>query len=241
MGEGNASRWTADAESPKDALHCTDERAMPFETFLTKCEEMFQIFKEQGEEVPEDAKIWFLFKKVQHSGLQGTIESLKAQISLSNPGSVSCTTCANHSSKAVSDPPECRKGGRNVSAIQKNEDKVSGSVFQSDGTIKTGKFSDWSELKPADRAKVADERKRLGIPSPGGGGKNTHEFGKAGNLSKLNEFKKEANKCKHQVAALKKKVAKFKGDDDDDDDEPPEQDAGDQFGGRASKKGSNGG
>ena len=84
---------------------------------------------------------------------------------------------------------------------------------------------------------MAGERKQLGIPSPGGGGENTHEFGKAGNPSKLNEFKKEANKCKCQVAALKKRVAKFKGEGDDDDKEPPEQDAGDQFGGRASKKG----
>ena len=236
-GEGNASRRIADAEALKDTLHYTNERAMPFETFLTKCEEMFQIFKEQGEEMTEDSRIRFLLKKVQHAALQGSVESLKAQISLSDPGTVSYTTCANHLSKAVSDLPECRKGGRNISSVQKNDEEVSGSICRSDGTIKTGKFTNWSDLTPSERAKVAAERKRLGIPSPGGNGKG----GKAGNLSKLNEFKKKANKYKRQAAALKKQVVKFnedgKNNDDDDDDDTPEQDAGDQFGGRASKKG----
>ena len=56
------------------------------------------------------------------------------------------------------------------------------------------------------------------------------------NLSKLNKFKKEAKKFKHQVAALKKKVVRFEEERKDDNEEPPEQDAGDQFGGQASKK-----
>ena len=170
---------------------------------------------------------------MQHSGLQQTIESLKAQISLSDPGSVTYTTCANHISKAVSELPEYRKGGRNISSIQKNDEEVNGSIYRSDGTIKTGKFTNWSELTPADRAKVAAERKRLGVPSPGGSSKK----GKAGDLAKLNKFKKDAKKYKRQVAALKKKVVKFKEGEDDDDDEESPEDAGDQFGGRASKKG----
>ena len=111
---------------------------------------------------------------------------------------------------------------------------MNGSIYRSDGTIKTEKFTNWSELMPADRAKVAAERKRLGIPSPGGSSKNR----KAGNLAKLNKFKKDAKKYKRQVAALKKKVVKFKeGEDDDDDEDTSGQDAGDQFGGRTSKKG----
>ena len=47
----------------------------------------------------EDARIWFLFKKIQHQALQGTIETLKAQISLSDPGTAFYTTCAIISSR----------------------------------------------------------------------------------------------------------------------------------------------
>lgn len=67
---------------------------------------------------------------------------------------------------------------------------------------------------------MAVERKRLKIPSCRSG-----KTEKAGNLSNLNKFKKEAKKYKHQVAALKKKVMKFEEEKKDDDEEPAE-DAG---------------
>ena len=43
---------------------------MAFELFLTKCQNVYIIFKEGGEPMEEDDKIHFLFKQVKQSYLQ---------------------------------------------------------------------------------------------------------------------------------------------------------------------------
>ena len=52
---------------------------MQFETFLTQMQKMFNIFEKEGEPMEEEAKIRFLFKKVQNNDLQKSDEALKAQ------------------------------------------------------------------------------------------------------------------------------------------------------------------
>ena len=49
---------------------------------------MFNIFEKHGEGMEEDAKIRFLFKNVQHSGLQSDIAALKASITTSAVGTI---------------------------------------------------------------------------------------------------------------------------------------------------------
>ena len=68
-GEGNVTRTLAEAEQLCDTLHYKSERSMQFETFLTQCQKMFNIFEKHGEPMTDAAKVRFLFSKVQHPGL----------------------------------------------------------------------------------------------------------------------------------------------------------------------------
>jgi len=72
-GEGNASRTIADADRLKEFLHYKNERSMAFESFLTQLQKMFNIYNEQGEEVPEDQKVRILYKKIQNNDLDKAI------------------------------------------------------------------------------------------------------------------------------------------------------------------------
>ena len=103
-GKGNATRNKAEADRLYSDLHYKSERAMPFETFLTNCQKMFNIYKQEGEPMPEGARIRFLFKKVQHTGLQMAIASLEA--SQTNGAQLTYTRAANHLSQKVSTLPE---------------------------------------------------------------------------------------------------------------------------------------
>ena len=51
---------------------------MSFEIFLTQCQKMFNIYEKEGEEISDEAKIGFLFRKVQHTGHRSSIDALKA-------------------------------------------------------------------------------------------------------------------------------------------------------------------
>ena len=68
-GEGNATRNMAEAERLRESLHYKNERSMPFERVLTKCQKMYNIYEQEGEPMSEEAKIRFLFKKVVHTDL----------------------------------------------------------------------------------------------------------------------------------------------------------------------------
>ena len=79
-GKGNAKRRIAEADCFKETLHYKNERSLPFKAFLTKCETMYNIYAQHKEEMTKDAKIRFLFKKIQHTGLSSAIEAMKAKI-----------------------------------------------------------------------------------------------------------------------------------------------------------------
>ena len=53
-GEGNATRNVAEAGRLKETLHYKRERVMPFETFLTQLQRMFNIYEKEEEGIPED-------------------------------------------------------------------------------------------------------------------------------------------------------------------------------------------
>ena len=85
----------------------------------------------------EDAKIRFLFKRIQHSGLQAAIEALKTQQIAGT--AVTYTMAANHLSTTVSELPEYLNKNRNVAALgSENKDrKGSAILYNEDGSIKT--------------------------------------------------------------------------------------------------------
>ena len=62
-GEGNATRNISEADRLKESLHYKSEHALAFETFLTQCQKMYHFYEKEGETMPEEAKIRFLFKK----------------------------------------------------------------------------------------------------------------------------------------------------------------------------------
>ena len=230
-GEGNATRNLAEAERLQQAIHYKSERAMTFENFLTQCQKMFNIFEKEGEEMSEEAKVRFLFKKVEHSGLRSPIDALKA---LETMGQViTYTMAANHLATAVSELPEVlAKNGRNISGVSQTGGEGNGqsSIHNADGSINTGHISDWKSLTFQERKEVIAERKRLGVKyrkkgGAGAGGRG----GSQSDSNRLKQLKEQNSKYKRQIKALKR-------DDDGNESDEESIDAGDQFGGKNSKK-----
>ena len=234
-GEGNASRNIAEAERIRENLHYKHERSMPFETFLTQTQKMFNIFEKEGEPMEDEAKLRFLFKKTKCDRLQKTVEALKVQ-QRTNPELVSFTTAANHLATAVSELPEYILARRNVSGVTSQA-----TIYNSDGSIKTGEIDGWVNITHGDRQKVWAERRRLCIKyTPKSknlkyirkGGKGDTDPNTANRIKQLQDQNKV---YKRKIKALKKSESGT-GDGDNDGDSNDDLDAGDQFGGKAKKK-----
>jgi len=121
---------------------------------------MYNIYEKEGEPMPDDAKTRFLFKRVQHSGLRGAIEALRAQMTAGV--GVSYTMAANHLSTAVSELPEHLHKNRNVSGVARQGRENSYGIYNDDGTIKTGHIPNWRNLSSTERDLVNQERKKEG-------------------------------------------------------------------------------
>ena len=87
-----------------ESLHYKSKRAMSFEIFLTQCQKMFNIYKKEEEEMSDEAKVRFLFRKVQHTGPRSYIDALKA--SQKTGMAISYTMDAKYLSTATSELPE---------------------------------------------------------------------------------------------------------------------------------------
>ena len=225
-GEGNVTRNMAEADRLKENLHYKGERSMDFETFLTQCQKMFNIYEKEGEEMGEDAKIRFLFKKIQHQGLKGSIEALKAQ--QVSGSKITYTMVTNHLATAVSELPEYISKNRNISASSASTVNHSSTIYDSKGNIITGFIPNWNSLSREERAKVFAERKRLG--KKGVGTKSQSHC--------LKQLREQNKKYKRQIASLKneKKEDLNKEIKSEDQEKHDDIDAGDQFGGREKKK-----
>jgi len=229
-GEGNATRNLSEAERLRDSLFYRGERAMQFETFLTQMQKMFNIFEKEGEPMEEEAKIRFLFKKIQNNDLQKYVEALKAQQTTSPPGTVTYVTAANHLSTAVSELPEYISRNRNVSQVTWKDTK-NPAIHNADGSIKTGEVPGWAQLTYDDKKKVFAERKRLGIRYKSQG-KEQEKRNSGSDANKMKQLTKQNKLYKRKIKALKRS-----NDDDEEDDQSEEkvEDAGDAFGGKKRK------
>ena len=233
-GKGNATRNKATADRLKESLHYKSERAMTFESFLTGCQKMFNIYEKEGEPMTDDAKTRFLFKQVQNASLHGAIKALKAQQTAGV--NVTYTMAAKHLSTAVSELPEFISKNRNVAAIGTGSGRRGcDDIYNNDGTINTGHIPTWRQLSPEDREIVTAERNRL--RNKGGKG-NTH---KGGNKSKddsnrLDQLSTQNKKFKRQIKAMKRMIKDSDATGNDDNDSDTGTDTSNQFGGRASKK-----
>ena len=240
-GAGNATRSKAEADRLKGSLHYKNERSMTFEKFLTQCQHMYNIYEEENEPMHKDAKIRFLYNKVQHPDLQPAIQALKVQESMGTV--VTYAAAANHISTAVTELPEYISKNRNVSGLNTNGGKgndgdgSNNGIYNADGSIRTGHIPNWGSLSKNDKQLVFKERKRLGIRF--GKGKSTSNNSSLQN--QLKQLKSNANKQKRTIKALRAKNKELGGDDDttttgNESQETESLDAGDQFGGRNNAK-----
>ena len=120
---------------------------------------MFNVSEKEGEEILDEAKVRFIFRKVQHTGLRSYINALKA--SQATGMIISYTMDANHLSTATSELPDyIAKNARNVSVVQV-EDGVKGGdgIYNEDGLINTGHIPSWKLLHFKDQKLVIDKRK----------------------------------------------------------------------------------
>jgi len=234
-GEGNASRNKAEADRLKESLHYKNERAMTFEIFLTQCQKMYNIYEKEDEGMSEDAKIRFLFKRIQHPALQPAIEALKVKQSTNED--LTYSQVANHMATAVSELPEFLSKHRNISSTNTTTTTASGdsSIYNSDGSIITGHIPNWRNLSPADRQIVFAERKRTDvIKKKGGDDKAKSARGqKATEANRYKQLSDTNKRMRRQIKALKRSST---DGDNDKHDSDSDTDAGDQFGGKAAKK-----
>uniref|UniRef100_A0A7S0GE90 Uncharacterized protein n=1 Tax=Proboscia inermis TaxID=420281 RepID=A0A7S0GE90_9STRA len=135
-GEGNASRNPlSEADRLEDLLHYKEERAMSFKTFLTQCQKMYNILEIEGDAMSEEAKLRFLFQKIQYQDLHTAIQVLRTMLITND--SISYTQAANHLSTAVSELSEYLKKNRNISATTSSGHNSSGksAIHNADGSI----------------------------------------------------------------------------------------------------------
>ena len=180
----------------------------------------------------EEAKLRYLFKKIQHVALQKTVEALKVQ-QRTNPVGMTYTIAANHLATAVSELPEHVNRTRTVSAVGGEK----ATIYNSDGSIKTGEIDGWANIPYSDKQKVWNERRKLGIRFRPKNKNKKYVRGDETDANTANQIKQltEQNKLyKRKIKSLNKVSFDKSANKNDQDGE--EIDAGDQFGGKASKK-----
>ena len=233
-GEGNQSRRIASADKYRETLHYKSEHAMPWETFLDRMQKMFNIYKEEGEEMTENAKLRELFKRTKHPQL---IESGKALEVRYDMDGLTYTQAANHLTAAVSKLPNYQMA-RRVSNVktgggQGNKStcvrRDGNSIYATDGTIWTGHYDEWATMKDSDKEKITAERERKKKARNGKCLKGKNYKRKVADMTSLTE---DIQAMKRSVAEL---ISKRDEPGDDTAPKPPRNDAGNAFGGRASK------
>ncbi len=234
LGERNATRSLATAESLHSSVHYKNERSMAFETFLTQLQRMFNIFTQENESMSEEAKIRFLFQAIQHKDLLVAVEALQAH---QTAGSIlTYTACANHLTTTVSQLPEYIQHNRNILGIRIGAVSTgTSSIYNDDGTINaTGTIKGWDTLPVSDKRLLYKECKCLGVKfgESGNGGKSKGKSNtEASNSNTTNQLCKQNNNFKRKIKALKQSPP-----NDDDTDNDKVDDAGDEFGGKKAKR-----
>ena len=110
-----------------------------------------------------EAKVRFLFRKVQNTGLRSFIDALKASKTMGT--TIFYTMAENHFSTATSELPEyIAKNARNVLRVQVCDGTKGGdSIYNGDGYINNGHIPRCKSLSFKYRKLTIYERKRLGI------------------------------------------------------------------------------
>ena len=147
------------------------------------------------------------------------------------------TQAANHLTAAISKLPDyqmaCRisnvktaGGGGNKQGCVRRDGN---SIYATDGTIWTRHYDEWATMKDVEKEKIMAEHERKKKARSGKGSKSKNYKRKVLDILSLT---KDIQGMKRSVAEL---IYKRDGTVDEADPKPPRNDAGNAFGGRASK------
>ena len=75
-GEGDATRNLLESEKLNKSLHYKSEREISIKISLTQFQKMLNIYEREGEEMSDEAKLRFLFRKIQHTGLRSSNDAI---------------------------------------------------------------------------------------------------------------------------------------------------------------------
>ena len=160
--------------------------------FLDRMQKMFNIYKEEGEEMTENAKLRELFKCMKHTQL---VESVKALEVCYDMDGLTHTQAANHLTAAVSKLPDYQMV-RHVSNVKTgggSGNKQGGvcrdrnSIYATESTIWTGHYDEWATMKDADKEKIMAEREHKKKARNGKGSKSKNYKQKVSDISSLTE------------------------------------------------------
>ena len=136
-----------------------------WETFLDRMQKMFNIYKEEGEEMTENAKLREIFKHTKHPQLTESVKVLEVRYDMDG---LNYTQAANHLTTAVSklrnyqmahrvsNDKTASTGGNKQGRVHRDGNYI----YATDGTIWTGHYEEWATMKDADKEKVTAERER---------------------------------------------------------------------------------
>ena len=231
-GEGNKAILIKEAESIRDNLSYKNERSMSFDKFLMNMQKMITGYEDNLEPIPDAQKIRLLFQKVQCSTLFQLKETLKVQYELDLGGTaVTYDFIANQFSAAASNQQTDFTNNRQTSGVDTNGSAPSSGIKAQDGSTFTGYYPNWRSLPRPEQMSVIEERKKSGNKRSG---TNTRR-----KLSAVARNKKGMKSMQREIASLKVQNKNLRGkrnSTSDDETAEPQDDAGNQFGGRRSKK-----
>ena len=228
-GEGSRTSSLQEAEKLRTDLHYKGENAMPFETFLNKAQQMFNLFEKHGDPISDDAKVRWLFSKVQNPNLTYAIEALRAK--QTSGDAVTYTLAATHLTTSLSALPSHLKGNftnRNVSSLTRKQlEPPSAAILDDSGNVKTGYHKNYASFSKSDKEHI-----RL-----------ANRKGKQGKQDKFKQMKNQLNQMKDSNQKLKARISAISATkrtpDDANGTEVTADDitvtAGDAFGGKSKK------
>ena len=189
---------------------------------------MFNIFKEECEQLTENAKVRELFKRVQHTQLQDTVKAVRVRYDLDG---ITYTEASNHLTAAVSKLPEFQLA-RRVSMVNRirgggKRKHKRDSIYAGDGTIFTRYYINFMSFSKEERDKVIAEREHKN-------GKKNDKRDTKRKLSELHSLTEDIAMMKRTVSQL---ITANPGNHDEEDKEVPRNDDGNCFGGRKWKAG----
>ena len=160
QGEGNATRHIAEAECLRDSLHYINECGLPFDSYLSKMQQMFTLFEENKEPYSDAMKLRFLYDTIKHPQLITTVSTL--QVGQIAGNTVSFTGVCGHLATMVSKFPESQITKRSLSFVEGYHDRKGGNakvpndlfgIRTGNGEIYTGYYADFFQLSKANQEK----------------------------------------------------------------------------------------